>query len=81
MPTLEDALIRGDYVPVGKEEHHRIAAALAARKKDAVLNIRMNKGDFESLKHKAKRLGVQYQTFISQAPPQNRPCLIISKNN
>ena len=54
------------YVPVSKEEHNRIAAALAARKKDAVLNIRINKGDLESLKQKARKLGVKYQTFISE---------------
>ena len=54
------------YVPVSREEHNRIAAALAARKKNAVLNIRINKGDLESLKQKAKRLGVKYQTFISE---------------
>ena len=54
------------YVPVGKEEHDRIAAALAARRKNAVLNIRINQGDLDHLKQKAKRLGVKYQTFISE---------------
>ena len=64
--AIEDALMRGDYISVSKEEHDRIAAALAARKKDAVLNIRINKGDLESLKQKAKKLGVKYQTFVSE---------------
>ena len=54
------------YVPVSKEEFDRIAKALEARKKDAVLNIRINRGDLESLKQKAKKLGVKYQTFISE---------------
>ncbi|MBI4115133.1 MAG: antitoxin [Candidatus Omnitrophica bacterium] len=64
--AIEDALVRGEYVPVSKEEHERIAVALAARKKDAVLNIRINRGDLEGLKQKARRLGVKYQTFISE---------------
>ena len=64
--TIEDALIRGDYVPVSKEEHIRIAAALVARKKNAVLHIRINQMDLERLKKKARKLGVKYQTFISE---------------
>jgi len=54
------------YVPVSKTEHDRIAAMIAARKKDAVLNIRINQGDLDNLKQKADKLGVKYQTFISE---------------
>ena len=54
------------YVPVSKEEHERIAKSIEARKKDAVLNIRINQGDLDNLKYKAKKLGVKYQTFISE---------------
>ena len=64
--AIESALIRGEYVPVGKEEHERLAGALAARRKNAVLNIRINRGDLDHLKLKAKKLGVKYQTFISE---------------
>ncbi len=64
--TIEDALIRGEYVPVGKAEFDMIARAIAERKKNAVLNIRINKYDLESLKQKAKKRGVKYQTFISE---------------
>jgi predicted DNA binding CopG/RHH family protein len=39
---------------------------LARRKKDAVLNIRINQGDLDDLKAKAKRRGVKYQTFIAE---------------
>jgi predicted DNA binding CopG/RHH family protein len=64
--AIEEALLRGEYVDVSKEEFDEIARSLAARKKDTVLNIRVNRGDLESLKQKAKRLGVKYQTFISE---------------
>ncbi|MBI4395090.1 MAG: antitoxin [Candidatus Omnitrophica bacterium] len=63
---IEDALIRGEYVPVSREEFERIKRELDARKKNAVLNIRMNQGDLMNIKSKAKKLGVKYQTFISE---------------
>ena len=63
---IEEALVQGEYVNVSKTEFDHIASAIAARKKDAVLNLRINSGDLESLKRKAQRLGVKYQTFISE---------------
>ena len=55
-----------EFVPVGHEEHERIVRAIEAHKKDAVLNIRINRQDLENIKQKAKKLGVKYQTFISE---------------
>jgi len=63
---IENALIRGDYVNVSKKELENIAHAISARRKDAVLNVRVNSLDLKNLKLKAKRLGVKYQTFISE---------------
>ena len=63
---IEAAIERGEYVSVSKEENERIAAMIKAYRKDAVLNIRINGIDLERLKEKAKKLGVKYQTFISQ---------------
>ncbi len=63
---IEDALVRGDYKDVSKSDFEEIARALALRRKDAVLNIRLNSQDLRSIKQKAKRLGVKYQTFISE---------------
>lgn len=63
---IENALMKGEYVPVGKRDFDEIAQSLAARKKDAVLNIRVNSGDLHNIKQKAKRLGIKYQTFISE---------------
>lgn len=64
--AIEKALLRGDYRPVGAVEAQAMAKAIAARRKDAVLNIRINSQDLSHLKQKAKTLGVPYQTFISE---------------
>ncbi len=64
--VVEDALLNGEYRSVGKDEFHQIASAIASRKKDAVLNIRINSQDLKSLKQKAQKLGIKYQTFISE---------------
>ena len=55
-----------EFVPVSKEEFRKIANALEARKKDAVLNLRVNRMDLENIKQKAHKLGIKYQTFISE---------------
>ena len=63
---IEEALIAGHYADVGKKEFEQIAQALADRRKDAVLNIRVNSRDLQTLKEKARKLGIRYQTFISE---------------
>ena len=55
-----------EFVPVGKNEYNEIAQALERRKQDAVLNIRVNSYDLEHLRKKAQKLGIKYQTFISE---------------
>ena len=55
-----------EFVPVSKDKFEAIAKALEIRKKDAVLNIRVNSYDLEHLKQKARKLGIKYQTFISE---------------
>jgi len=64
--AIERALLRGEYVPAPAHEVKLVADAIAARRKDAVLNIRINSQDLNRLKQKAKTLGVPYQTFISE---------------
>ena len=64
--AIEDALLKGEYVNLSKKEFNTIAESVAARKKDAVLNIRVNSGDLVSIKEKAKKFGIKYQTFISE---------------
>lgn len=62
--VIEDSLEH--FVPVEKQEYEQIINAIAARKKDAVLNIRVNSHDLANIKHKARQLGIRYQTFISE---------------
>jgi len=64
--ATEDAALRGEYVNVSKEKFDEIARMLAARKKDTVLNIRVNSQDLKNIKERAQRLGIRYQTFISE---------------
>jgi predicted DNA binding CopG/RHH family protein len=64
--AIENAILRGEYKPVPKAEFEQIAEAIARRKKDAVISIRVNSRDLESIKKKAKRLGVPYQTVVSE---------------
>ena len=63
---IEKELLEGTYKPVSDSEFKSIADAINKRKKDTVLNIRINKQDLDNIKKKAKRLGVRYQTFISE---------------
>lgn len=64
--AIEDSLLKGEYVNVSKSEFTAIAEAIAARKKNAVLNIRVNSSDLGSIKQKAQKLGIKYQTLISE---------------
>ena len=64
--AVEKALLKGDYRNVRKSEFKSIAQAITRRRKDMVLNIRVNSEDLQKIKRKAKRLGIKYQTFISE---------------
>ena len=55
-----------EFVPVSVEEYKEIVQAIAVRKKNAILSIRVNSDDLKSIKKKAQKLGLKYQTFISE---------------
>ena len=63
---IEKDLLAGIYTPVKDDEFQSLAEAIAHRKKDAVLNIRINSKDLENIRQKSKKLGIKYQTFISE---------------
>jgi len=65
--AIEDDLVKGNYVSVSKAEFSRIAEIVAARRKDAILHIRVNSMDLDRIKAKARKFGIKYQTFISEA--------------
>ena len=62
----EDALLRGSYMDVGRAEFEEIAQAVAHRRKDAVLNIRVNSQDLKAIKGKARQHGIKYQTLVAE---------------
>jgi predicted DNA binding CopG/RHH family protein len=62
--AIEDNLEQ--FVRVDKQEYEQIIQAIAARRKDAVLNVRVNSRDLASIKQWAQRLGIRYQTLISE---------------
>lgn len=64
--AVENSLLRGEYRPAKPADLAAIAEAIARRKKNAVLNIRVNREDLESIKRKAKHLGIPYQTLVSE---------------
>jgi predicted DNA binding CopG/RHH family protein len=55
-----------EFVPVSREEFREMAEALAARRKDKVISIRLNSIDLEGIKQKAKKFGIKYQSYISE---------------
>jgi len=63
---IENALLQGEYINIDAVEFKNIAETIASRKKDSVLNIRMNSRDLKLIKRKAQQFGIKYQTFISE---------------
>ena len=63
---IENALLRGEYIPLKGKGLENIEKALKLRKKDITMTIRVNSGDIEKIKNKAKKLGVKYQSYISE---------------
>lgn len=64
--AIENALLNNEYINVSQKEFDSIAKSVADRKKDAVLNIRVNSRDLANIKKKAKKFGIKYQSFISE---------------
>ena len=56
----------GDVMEFEIQEFKEIAKSIKARQKNSVLNIRINSEDLEQIKRKADKLGVKYQSFISE---------------
>lgn len=63
---IERDAARGLYKPVSKVEFEEIVQAIARRRKEAVLSIRINRQDLDNLKKKAKRYNVPYQSLIAE---------------
>ena len=57
---------RDKFVPVTGKELKNVANAIAARKKDTTLTIRVNSQDINRIKKMAVKKGIPYQSYISE---------------
>lgn len=64
--AIEESLMNGKLVPIKGKQLEMIEKSLRSRKKDVTMTIRINKEDIEKIRKKAKKLGVKYQTYISE---------------
>ena len=65
---LKESVERGEWVPVkknGKDLQRFREAARETLRKDARINIRLTKRDFFSLKTRALKEGMPYQTLVA----------------
>lgn len=64
--SILKAIEKDEFIPVTGKELREVANAIAARKKDATLTVRVNSGDINRIKRLAKKKGIRYQTYISE---------------
>ena len=57
---------RDEFIPVTGVELKEVAEAIAARKKDMTLTIRVNHNDINRIKKMAQKRGIPYQSYISE---------------
>ncbi|MDD5568175.1 MAG: hypothetical protein PHY88_03100 [Candidatus Omnitrophica bacterium] len=55
-----------EFVPITGPEYDFIVASLERKRKEMVLNMRINGDDLKAIKEKARKVGVKYQTLISE---------------
>ena len=63
---IAKSIERDEYVPVTGKQLEAVANAIAARKKDASLTIRVNSRDINRIKKMAQKKGIAYQSYISE---------------
>lgn len=55
----------GDAISVDIGNIENINKAIKAKRKDKCISLRLNKQDLDSLKTKADKIGIPYQTLVS----------------
>lgn len=60
------AIERDEFMPVTGKELHDVAEAIAARKKDRTLTIRVNSNDILRIKRLAGSKGIPYQSYLAE---------------
>ena len=57
---------KDEFKPVTGKELNDVADAVAARKKDTTLTLRVNSQDIDRIKKMANKKGIPYQSYISE---------------
>jgi len=60
------AIERDEFVPVTGKELREVADAIAARRKNKTLTIRVNGNDIHRIKKLASGKGIPYQSYLSE---------------
>ena len=60
------AIERDEFVPVTGRELREVADAIASRKKDTTLTIRVNGNDIRRIKKLAHTKNIPYQSYLSE---------------
>ncbi len=60
------AIERDEFIPVTGKDLHEMADAIAARKKDTTLTIRVNGNDIQRIKKMAHTKDIPYQSYLSE---------------
>jgi predicted DNA binding CopG/RHH family protein len=60
------AIEHNEFMPVTGKELRAVADAVAARKKDMTLTIRVNSKDIHRIKKLAHTKGIPYQSYLSE---------------
>ena len=63
---IMESIERDEFIPVSGIELKEVAEAIAARKKDMTLTIRVNRNDINRIKKMAQSRGIPYQSYISE---------------
>ncbi len=63
---IMESIERDEFVPVTDVELKEVVEAIAARKKDMTLTIRVNHKDINRIKKMAQKRGIPYQSYISE---------------
>ena len=63
---IMEAIENDEFVPVTGTELKRVADAIAARKKNMTLTIRVNRNDINRIKKMARKRRIPYQSYISE---------------
>ncbi len=63
---IMEAIENDEFIPVTGIELKRVADAIAGRKKDMTLTIRVNRNDINRIKKMAQKRKIPYQSYISE---------------